>query len=65
MSFWFPADVTLCNGVTVDWVANLVYWTDEIKSTIEIADYHGNNRKTLIQDGLEWPRGIVADPING
>ena len=53
------------DGLAVDWIYNHIYWTDITKNTIEVADYHGNLRKVLIQDDVDEPRSIALDPING
>ena len=58
-------DVVMVVGLTVDWNVRLLYWTDERRACVELADYAGHNRKTLFDTGLKWPRGIVADPVGG
>ena len=58
------ADVSRCNGVAVDWLSSHIYWTDESRQTVEMADYTGQYRRILVHVGLKWPRGIVVDPID-
>ena len=53
------------NGLAVDWVSKHIYWTDEKKRTVEVADYDGNNRRLLHYQDLLSPRGIFVDPITG
>ncbi len=43
----------------------LLFWTDESRRTIEVADYKGRYRKTIIETGLILPRGIATDPSTG
>ncbi|KAI8520240.1 hypothetical protein Bbelb_034970 [Branchiostoma belcheri] len=57
-------DVTQPTGIAYDWVSGLVYWTDEGRGTVEVAQGDGSNRKTLISGQL-FPRGIAVDPIAG
>ncbi|XP_078689114.1 uncharacterized protein LOC144920665 [Branchiostoma floridae x Branchiostoma belcheri] len=57
-------DVTQPTGIAYDWVSGLVYWTDEGRGTVEVAQGDGSNRKTLISGQL-FPRGIAVDPISG
>ncbi len=61
----FILDLWEPNGITVDWISGQIYWTDSQTRRIEVADYHGNNRRTLFSTDIVFPRGIVADPLNG
>ena len=39
-----------------------MYWTDwGSDARIERADLNGNNRQTLVDDGLTWPNGMAVD----
>lgn len=58
-------DVGIVNCLTVDWVAKLLYWTDEMRLTIDVADYEGRYRKIIIDSDLLMPRGIATDPSTG
>jgi len=62
---WWRVDVLEVNGLTVDWVSEHVYWTDECKRSVEVAEFNGSNRRLLVTERLSQPRGIYADPING
>lgn len=53
------------DGLAVDWIYNHIYYTDVKKFTIEVTNFDGNMGKALIQDGLEIPRSLALDPING
>ncbi|PVD21302.1 hypothetical protein C0Q70_19474 [Pomacea canaliculata] len=57
--------VVECNGLSVDWISNHIYWTDAGKLTVEIANYDGSGRRILIGYNLQIPRGIVVDPVFG
>ena len=48
-------DITWPSGVTLDTVAQLVYWLDRSFDTISSMDYNGNNRKTIFDDSSWWP----------
>ena len=58
-------DILEPNGIAVDWISKQVYWTDAQTRRIEVTDYNGIDRRTLVSTDLIFPRGIVADPTNG
>lgn len=58
-------EITLCDGLAVDWLYSHIYWTDTGKNTIEVANYEGNMKKTLIKDSLDEPRAIALNPLDG
>ncbi|KAK7497721.1 hypothetical protein BaRGS_00011116, partial [Batillaria attramentaria] len=58
-------DVMECNGLSVDWISNHIYWTDAGRLTVEIANYDGSGRRILIGYNLQIPRGIIVDPVFG
>ncbi|XP_068234569.1 very low-density lipoprotein receptor-like isoform X2 [Palaemon carinicauda] len=58
-------DVTTVDGLAVDWLYNHIYWTNTDKDTIEVADFNGDMRKTLIRDSLDEPRAIAVYPSEG
>lgn len=49
----------------MDWIHELLFWTDAGTSTIEVADLDGIYRKVLIWENLEKPRALVAHPGKG
>ena len=52
-------------GIAIDWVARLIYWTAYTSEKIEVATLDGKYRKILLNTGLEFPRGIAVDPEEG
>lgn len=58
-------DVTTVDGLAVDWLYNHIYWTNTDKDSIEVADFNGEMRKTLIRDRLDEPRAIAVYPSEG
>ncbi|KAJ8923679.1 hypothetical protein NQ315_010260, partial [Exocentrus adspersus] len=58
-------DITMSDGLAVDWIYNHIYWTDTGKNTIELANFDGKMRKVLIKDELEEPRAIALNPLEG
>ena len=51
-------------GITVDWIAGHVYWTDELFGHIMVCDITGRYQRVLLRD-LDKPRGIAVDPKAG
>ena len=52
------------DGLAVDWIYRHLYWTDFERNTIEMADFDGNMRKTIVSR-LQQPRAIAFDPLQG
>lgn len=56
------------HGITLDLVSRLVYWADAYLDYIEVVDYEGKGRQTIIQGilvrGMLW-RGKGEPPGRG
>ncbi|NXW06654.1 LRP1 protein, partial [Fregetta grallaria] len=48
------------HGITLDLVNRLVYWADAYLDYIEVVDYEGKNRHTIIQGILVTTIGLAA-----
>lgn len=53
------------DGIAVDWINKMLYWTDTGTDMIEVSDFNGTNRLKLVTSGLEEPRAIVVHPFIG
>ena len=53
------------DGIAVDWIARNLYWIDAGTDRIEVSRLDGSSLRVLIAEGLQEPRAIVLDPLNG
>lgn len=51
------------HGITLDLVSRLVYWADAYLDYIEVVDYEGKNRHTIIQGLLVRGAGMPPPPF--
>lgn len=49
-------------GLSVDWVHELVFWTDSGTRRVEVSTYDGKLRSVLVANDLDKPRAIVVHP---
>ncbi|KAK9870319.1 hypothetical protein WA026_006405 [Henosepilachna vigintioctopunctata] len=56
---------TSANGISVDWIANNIYWTNNDNKKIEVSRIDGSCRKTLIEENLKDPHSIAVYPRKG
>ncbi|XP_041374759.1 low-density lipoprotein receptor-related protein 2-like [Gigantopelta aegis] len=66
----FPQDLQISGlqqpeGLSVDWVAKNIYWTDARKKTISVSNGDGRYQLTLINTELDHPSGIAVNPRLG
>lgn len=54
-------------GIACDWMNDKIYWTDSETKRIEVAGLSGlpEDRKVLIWEDLDLPRGIAVAPNQG
>ena len=52
-------------GLTVDWAAEHLYWTDNKTNVIEVCKTDGGTRKIIISEGLSRPHAIDISPREG
>ncbi|ESP02557.1 hypothetical protein LOTGIDRAFT_171958 [Lottia gigantea] len=53
------------DGLACDWLGLKLYWTDSETNRIEVSNLDGSYRTVLFWQGLDQPRAIALDPING
>ena len=53
------------DGLTVEWVARNLYWTDTGTDRIEVSRLDGSSRKIVISEDLDEPRAITLHPSLG
>lgn len=58
-------DVESPEGIAIDHVARLLFWTDSMRDTVEVSKLDGSNRRVLFDTDLVNPRAIVANPVYG
>jgi hypothetical protein len=58
-------NISTPDGLAVDWVHGLLFWTDTGLDTINVYDLVTNKRKILFNTSLEEPRAIAVDPSAG
>lgn len=52
-------------GIAIDHVARLLFWTDSTRDTIEVSKLDGSHRRVLFDTDLVNPRPIVTNPAYG
>lgn len=58
------SDILTADGLAVDWIHDLVYWTDTGKNVIAVANVkRGTDRTVLIDTDLDEPRAIVVNVV--
>ena len=54
------------DGLAVDWIYDLLYWTDSVYDHIQVSRLDGTDSRTIVKgDRLVELRAIVVDPIRG
>ena len=57
--------IAVAEGIAIDWITKHLYWVESILDQIEVSNFTGEERLTLISDNIESPRAIVLDPRKG
>lgn len=52
-------------GIAIDWVSRLMFWTDSALRRLEVAKLDGSLRKVLLDKNIQNPRGIAVNPELG
>lgn len=52
------------SGLAVDWIHQLLYWTDMKSGSVNVGLLHGLVHRQLIT-GLDKPSGVAVDPLQG
>lgn len=51
--------------IAVEWETGLIYYTDYMYETVDVARIDGTHRKTLIRETIANPRAIAVDARSG
>ncbi|KAK9892226.1 hypothetical protein WA026_019028 [Henosepilachna vigintioctopunctata] len=51
--------------VTVDWIAENIYWGDSKRGVIVVSRLDGNNQHVLLSKDVGKPSSIAVDPVKG
>ena len=49
-------------GLSVDWIHELIFWTDSGTRRVEVSTYDGKLRSVLVANDLDKPRAVVVHP---
>lgn len=49
-------------GVAVDWIHDLLFWTDSGTRRVEVASLDGSQRAVIAANDLDKPRAIAVHP---
>ena len=58
-------DLGEVHSIAIEPETGLIYWTDYMHETIEVAKIDGSHRKTLIWENMANPWAIVVDVRRG
>lgn len=47
------------NGLTIDYDKNQIYWLDAKLKFIDVMDFDGRNRRTVVKDGLTYAYALT------
>ena len=55
----------MADGLAVDPISRLIIYTDAGRDIIAVMKMDGTIEKTVVSSGLDQPRDIEVDPLNG
>ncbi|KAI0984311.1 hypothetical protein GJ496_008802, partial [Pomphorhynchus laevis] len=58
-------DLPQPEGLVVDWISQLLFWTDSKLKAIGVSTLDGQKRKILIQNNIENPRSLAVNVDEG
>lgn len=50
------------SGLAVDWIHDLIFWTDAGTRRVEVSTFDNSLRAVIIANDLDKPRAIVVHP---
>ena len=56
---------SVADGIAVDPISRLLFYTDTGKDTISLMKLDGTSERVIVSTNLDEPRDIEVDPING
>lgn len=59
------SDLESPEGIAIDHVYRLLFWTDSMRDTVEVSQLDGSQRRVLFDTDLVNPRPIVTNPVYG
>lgn len=57
--------LSTAEGLAIDWITKHLYWVESNLDQIEVANFNGSQRATLMAGNMESPRAIALDPKAG
>lgn len=60
-----PKNLSNPNGISVDWIADNIYWTDTGNKVVEVSRLDGSFRKVVVSENLHEPRALAVFPKKG
>ncbi|XP_048481077.1 low-density lipoprotein receptor-related protein 6 [Plutella xylostella] len=51
--------ITWPNGITIDYTNKLIYWVDAKLQFVDVIDFEGENRRSVVKEGLQYPYALA------